>query len=104
MFFKKPCTRQTCVWEYYMNHTDTETYTTYSCLALCSAELHTGVCSGVKVIESRSARAAAYIRPVKDGAKPDPGSSSSLATFEDHASASNDGHQIVCLDILSFLT
>lgn len=87
-----------------MNHTDTETYTTYSCLALCSAELHTGVCAGVKVIESGSARVPAYIRPVKDGAKPDPGRASSLATFEDHASASNDGYQIVCLDILSLLT
>lgn len=103
MFFKKPSTWQACARESYMNHTDTETYTTYSCLALCSAELHTGVCSGVKVIEPRSVRAPARIRPVKDGAKPDPGRSSSVATFEDHASASNDGYQIVCRDILSFL-
>lgn len=104
MFFKEPSPQQSRVWEDYMNHTDTETYTAYSCLAVCSAELHTGVCSGVKVTESRSARAAACVRPVKDGAKPGPGRSSALATFEDRPCASSDGYQIVCLDILSFLT
>ena len=89
-----------------MNHTDTEKYKTHSWFAPCPVELHTGVCSGVKdvVFFLKSARAPAQIKSVNDGAKPDTGRSSSLATFKNHASASNDGYQIICLDILYFLT
>lgn len=89
-----------------MNHTDTEKYKTHSCFALCPVELHTGVCSGVKdvVFFLKLARAPTQIKSVKDRAKPDTGRSALLATFKNHASASNDGYQIICLDILSFLT
>lgn len=82
-----------------MNHTDTEEYKARSCFALRPVELHTGVCSEVKVSKRSYSDG-----PVKGGAKPDAGRSPSSATFKSHASASNDGYQIVCLDILSFLT
>lgn len=105
-FFKKLSIQRTCIWEYSMNHTDTEKYKTHSCFALCPVRSHTGVCSGVKgiVFFLKSVRAPAYISPVKDRAKPDTGRSSSFATFKDHASASNNGYQIISQDILSFLS
>lgn len=59
LFFKKPSTQRTRVWEYCTNHTDTETYKAHSCFALGPVELHAGICSGVKVIESTSMRAPA---------------------------------------------
>lgn len=89
-----------------MNLLDTEKYKTHSCSALCPVELHTRGFSGVlgMVFFMKSLRTPAHTRPVKNGAKPDTGRSPFLATFQNHASASNDGYQIVCLGILSFLT
>lgn len=88
-----------------MNHPDTGKYKTHSCFALCLVKLHTGVCSGVEdvVFFLKSARPPAQLKSVKDRAKPDTGRSASLGTSKNHASASNDGYQIICLDILSFL-
>lgn len=82
-----------------MNHTDTEEYKAHSCFALCPVELHTGVCSGVKVSKS-SYSDLAHEGQCKTRHRQIP----SPATFKSHASASNDGYQIVRLDILSFLT
>lgn len=48
-FLKQPSTQRTSIWEYYMNHPNTEKGQTPSSFSPCPMELHTGVCSGLRV-------------------------------------------------------
>lgn len=89
-----------------MNHTDTEKYKTPSCFALCPVEVHTEISSGVKgaVFFLKSPRAPRLHQACEGWSKTRYRQISIPYTIKSHASPSNDGYQIVCLDILPFLT